>query len=272
MTKIYKQINFYISEILEFRYLINMLTKRELKTTFSQTILGVLWFLLVPLITTFIYIFIFGKVLKVNTYGIPYILFYLSGTIFWSFFSSTFLNLSNGLASYASLMSKVYFPRIIGFISILISGLIRFGIKFFMFILFWLYFIYKGKVEFSYYLLLTPIIIILLSVFTFSLGLIFASVSYKYKDFQPLLNLGMPLLMFITPVLYPFSLLPKDMRFIAAINPLTSYIEVFRYVWIGGEPQTSVNMLIYSIVVTFLLLFLGLFIFNKAQRNFVDSI
>lgn len=258
-------------EIWHYRDLLLMLLKRDFITFYKQTILGPIWFFVQPVFTTIIYMVIFGQVAKISTDGLPQLAFYLSGITIWNYFSDSLLKTSTVFRDNASVFGKVYFPRLIMPLSIVCSAMLKFFIQFALFLAVVGYYTINGKIHPNMWVLMTPVLILLMASFALGLGMIFSSLTTKYKDLTFLLSFGIQLFMYATPVIYPISAMPDKYRGIVNINPLTGIFECFRYGYLGSghfEPAS----LIYSAVVIFILLFAGIIIFNKVQKSFMDTV
>lgn len=258
-------------EVWDYRDLIYMFVKRDFVSSFKQTILGPLWFFINPIFTTVVYLIVFGNIAKLSTDGAPKILFYLSGVTLWNYFSSALGSTSNVFVGNAGLFGKVYFPRLVMPITIVISNLMRFGVQFLLFLSVFFYYLYEGRIHPNWWILATPYFILLMVLFALGVGMIFSSLTTKYRDLSMLLTFGISLYMYATPVIYPVSMLPEMVRKYAALNPLTGIFEGFKYAWLGtGEFHPA--MLLYSSAIIAVLLVLGTLIFNKVEKSFMDTV
>lgn len=261
-----------LKEVWEYRDLLLMLVKRDFITFYKQTILGPLWFIIQPLLTTGIYIILFGNIAKLSTDGVPQVLFYLSGITVWNYFSESLTKTSSVFTSNAGMFGKVYFPRLIMPLAIVTSSLMKFAVQFIIFILVLLYFIiFTNDVQPNIWILFTPVLVLLMALFALGMGMIFSSMTTKYKDLAFLLTFGVQLFMYITPVVYPISALPEKYRFLVYMNPLSSIFECFRYAFLGSGSFDLVNILWSSLFIA-LILILGTVIFNKVEKNFMDTV
>ncbi|MBO6211896.1 ABC transporter permease [Algoriella sp.] len=261
-----------LKEVWEYKDLIYLLVKRDFITSFKQTILGPLWFFINPIFTTIMYSVVFGSIANLSTDGAPKILFYLSGVILWNYFSSCLNATSNVFRGNASIFGKVYFPRLVMPIAIVASNLMQFGVQYGLFIAFLLYyFIFEGTVHPNIWILATPFLIVLMAAFAMGTGMIFSSLTTKYKDLSMLLTFGVSLYMYVTPVVYPISTIAEKYRWIAEINPLTGIFECFKYAYLGVG-DFNVGMLVYSTVFIFIILMIGTIIFNKVEKSFMDTV
>lgn len=261
-----------LHEVWEYRDLLLMLMKRDFITFYKQTILGPLWFIVQPLLTTLIYVVLFGNIAKLSTDGMPQVLFYLSGITIWNYFSESLTKTSTVFTSNAGMFGKVYFPRLIMPLSIVASALMKFAVQFGIFIVVLLYYVtFTDTVHPNWWILLTPVLILLMAMFALGMGMIFSSMTTKYKDLTFLLAFGTQLFMYVTPVVYPISALPEKFKFLAYFNPLSSIFECFRYAYLGAGSFDLMSLMI-SAVVIMILLVVGTVIFNKVEKSFMDTV
>lgn len=261
-----------LKEVWDYRDLLLMLVKRDFITFYKQTVLGPLWFIVQPLMTTVIYMIIFGNIAKLSTDGVPQILFYMSGITIWNYFSESLTKTSSVFTSNAGMFGKVYFPRLIMPLAIVTSSLMKFAVQFGIFIFILLYFvIFTNEVQPNLWILFTPVLILLMAMFALGMGMIFSSMTTKYKDLTFLLTFGVQLFMYITPVVYPISALPEKFRFLVYMNPLSSIFECFRYAFLGSGSFDLINIMWSSIFIVFILI-LGTVIFNKVEKSFMDTV
>jgi lipopolysaccharide transport system permease protein len=261
-----------IQQLYQYKDLLLMFLKKEITINYKQTILGPIWFILQPIMTTVIYVFIFGNIANLSTDTIPQPLFYMSGIIIWNYFSDCFNKTSDTFTQNAGIFGKVYFPRLISPLSVIISNLIKFNIQLFLFIILYIYFIVKGnKFQLNFYIILLPYILILMSMLGLGFGLIFSSLTTKYKDLKFLIQFGIQLLMYVTPVIYPLSSIPIKYQFYFKLNPITYILETFKYSFFGIG-KVSIGGLVYSTVTTITILILGIIIFNKTEKDFMDTV
>lgn len=260
-----------LKEVWDYRDLVYMFVKRDFVSSFKQTILGPLWFFINPIFTTVVYLIVFGNIANLSTDGAPKILFYLAGVTLWNYFSSSLGGTSNVFVGNAGIFGKVYFPRLVMPITIVISNLMRFGVQFLLFIVVFFFYWYKGEVTPNWWVLFTPIFILMMSLFALGVGMIFSSLTTKYRDLSMLLTFGISLYMYATPVIYPTSMLSAKIQPYAKYNPLTGIFEGFKYAWMGvGEFHPI--MLVYSSVIILILLAIGTVIFNKVEKGFMDTV
>lgn len=259
-------------EIWHYRDLLLMLVKKDYVTFYKQTILGPLWFFLQPVLTTAIYVLLFGQIAKLSTGGVPQIVFYLSGITIWNYFSEVLNKTATVFKDNAHVMGKVYFPRLIMPLSIVVSGLMKFAIQFGLFVAMVLYFyLVEQNIQPNVWVLATPLLIVLMAGLSLGIGMIFSSLTTKYKDLVFLLTFGIQLFMYATPVVYLTASVPDSFKWVIELNPLTAVFECFRYAYLGiGDFQSS--DLIYATGATLLVLALGTIIFNKVEKSFMDTV
>lgn len=264
-----------LKEIWEYRDLLLMFVKRDVITVYKQTILGPIWFILQPILTTIIYIVVFGKIAKLSTDGVPMILFYLSGIVIWNYFAEAFNTTSKTFTENANIFGKVYFPRLIMPLSKVLSGLIKFGIQisFFLIVYAWYYLSIDTVIKPNATLLLIPVYVLITAGLGLGAGIIFTSLTTKYRDLTFLLVFGVQLLMYATPVIYPVSTMTpgSDLWLAIMANPLTPIVEGFKYAFLG-KGFFSWLALGYSAVFTIVLLIAGIIIFHHTERNFIDTV
>ncbi|SMP07421.1 ABC transporter permease [Chryseobacterium profundimaris] len=260
-----------LKEVWNYKDLVYMFVKRDFISGFKQTILGPIWFFINPILTTITFLIIFGKIAGLSTDSAPPLLFYLSGVTLWNYFSSCLIGTSSTFVGNAGIFGKVYFPRLVTPISIVISNLMRFGVQFLLFLMVWIYYLFKGEIQPNIWIVATPFLIILMALFALGTGMIFSSLTTKYKDLSMLLVFGVNLYMYATPVIYPTSSLPGFFKKLAFYNPLTGIFECFKYAWLGVG-DFSPLMLIVSSVIILLLLIAGTLIFNKVEKTFMDTV
>lgn len=264
-----------LKEIWRYRDLLEMYIRRNIVTFYKQTILGPLWFFIQPVFTTIVYMFVFGGLAGIPTDGIPQPLFYLSGICLWNYFSESLLKTSETFSSNYHVFGKVYFPRLIAPLSVIITGLVKLTIQLCLFFSVYLYFHLKGSsFAINQYALLFPLLVMMLGLLAFSYGIIISSLTIKYRDLKFLIAFGVHLWMYATPVIYPLSVMQgrfSDYMWVLQINPITSIMEAFKAGFLG-EGTFSMIFLAYSACHTLLIMCIGIIIFNKAERNFMDVI
>jgi len=262
-----------LKEVWKYRDLLVLFVRRDFVASFKQTILGPLWHLIQPMLTTIMFLFVFSKVAKIPTDGIPPVLFYMSGISIWNYFSSCLLGTSNTFVANAGIFGKVYFPRMVIPLSTIASNLVKLGIQLALLMVVLVYYLIHGfRVHISWAMLLLPLIVLLLALLGLGLGIIFSSLTTKYRDFSVLLGFGMQLFMYATPIAYPMSYLQnKSYQWILKVNPLTSIVELFRYALFGSGVFTWQSIL-YSVLFTIVVLFLGIALFNRVEKTFIDTV
>ncbi|MCC6583111.1 MAG: ABC transporter permease [Chitinophagales bacterium] len=261
-----------LKEVWRYKDLLFMFVKRDFVTFYKQTILGPIWFFLQPVLTTITFVIIFGKIAGISTDGVPQIAFYLSGITIWNYFSEVLTNTSNVFVNNASIFGKVYFPRLIMPLSIVVSGLMKFSIQFLLFLsIVFYYAVIDVKIHPNLWILATPLLIVLMAALALGLGMIFSSLTSKYKDLTFLLTFGIQLVMYATPVIYPTSLLSPKLKHFMNFNPLTGIFECFRYGYLGAG-NFNPAMLVFSFVIITFILLLGTLIFNKVEKSFMDTV
>jgi lipopolysaccharide transport system permease protein len=260
-----------IREVLEYKHLLIMLVKRDFVAFYKQTILGPVWLVLQPLLTTLMFVIVFGNIAGLSTDGTPKVIFYLSGVTLWSYFAECFNKTSTVFKDNAHIFGKVYFPRIVIPISIVISGLFRFAIQFLLFLFIYFYYIVKGSAVFSSVIFSLPIILFFTALLALGAGMVISALTTKYRDLSFLITFGVQLLMYVTPVIYPLSSISSKYAFLINLNPLTPFFEIFRYA-ISGKGTFSIASVTYSAFFTVVVLLVGLYIFNKVQRTFMDTV
>ena len=256
-----------------YRDLVMLFVRRDFVSVYKQTILGPLWFLIQPLLTTIIFTFIFGAVAKLPTDGLPQFLFYMSGTVVWSYFANCLTKTSDTFIANANLFGKVYFPRLAVPVSILISNLITFLIQFAMFLVFVLYFVLRGtSIQPSWpWIALSPVLLFMMAGLGLGFGILISSLTTKYRDLRFLVQFGVQLLMYATPVIYPVSSIPAQFQWIILANPMTSIVEGFRYAFLGAG-SVNVWQLAYSFGFMTVLVAVGIVIFNRVEATFMDTV
>ena len=264
--------NLNLKELWKYRDLVILFVKRDLKNVYKQTVLGPLWIVINPFLSTFVFTVIFGIIANISTDGIPQFLFYMSGNILWSFFSSCFNRASSTFLSNARIFGKVYFPRLVMPLSGIIYNSITFLVQFVMFaILVAVYALTGANVHPNLIVLALPILLIHIALLGTGTGLIISSLTTKYRDLNVLVSFGLTLWMYLTPVVYPVSQIPESFRFIMLLNPVAPIMETFRYAFLGSGSFEWFFLLI-SAAVTAVLLILGMIVFNQVEKNFIDTV
>lgn len=261
--------------LLHYRDLLYFLVRREFIAKYKQTILGPAWFVIQPLLMTLVFTVIFGKVAKIPTDGMPHILFYLCGLLAWRYFARCLTTTSTTFVTNAHLFGKVYFPRLVVPLSVIISNLFAFAIQLVTFLGFYLYFKFFTQagaiIQTNLFILLLPLFLLQTAALSLGICLWFSALTAKYRDLQFLIGFLTQLWMYATPVIYPMSVIPEKWRFIIAINPMAPIVESFRYGFLGAG-TIDFNYIITSIAITVFLLFSGILIFNRTERTFIDTV
>ena len=264
-----------LSEVWQYRDLLFLFVKRDVVTVYKQTVLGPLWYIIQPLFTSITFTLIFNRIAGINTGIVPPFLFNLAGITIWNYFSSCLNETSDTFKKNASVFGKVYFPRVIMPLSVVISNLLKFGIQFLIFIVFYIYFYVHGApISLNLTILFFPFLIILMGFLALGLGMIISSMVTKYRDFTYLVSFGVQLLMYVSAVMYPISLVVTKLPeygWLIKYNPLAYIIETSRYMLLSVG-NISIQGLLYTTVITVFVFFLGLLIFNKTEKSFIDTI
>ncbi len=270
-----KWLDINLREVWAYKDLIFIFVKRDLVSMNKQTILGPLWFFLAPLFTVFTYTFVFSGIAQISTDGIPAPLFYLAGTTLWGYFQACFMATTSTFTANASLFGKVYFPRLVTPIATVISSLLKFFIQLGLFFCLWGYYFYKGNIQPNSFAFLLPILILLLAGISLGMGIIISSLTTKYRDLTYFISFGITLLMYVTPVIYPLSIIKEKYAFayhVLEYNPISPIIEAFRKGFMGKGCFESMYELGYSFSFMLLVLFVGIILFNKTERTFMDTV
>lgn len=262
-----------LAAIWRYRDLLMLLVRRDFVSVYKQTILGPIWFFVQPILTTLTFTVIFGNLAKVSTDGIPPVLFYTAGTILWNYFSECLTRTSSTFTANASVFGKVYFPRLVVPLSVLISNLVKLAIQFALFVMIWLYyFSQSNQIQPNWaYLPLLPVLILLMAGLGLGFGIFISSLTTKYRDFTFLITFGVQLMMYASPVVYPISIVPEKYKTILLLNPVSSIIEAFKYIFVG-QGYFSWNAIGYSTLFMVLLLMVSVIIFNKVEKTFMDTV
>lgn len=263
----------HLKELYTYRDLLFMFVKRDIVTVYKQTILGPIWYVIQPLLQMLTFIIIFTKVTQLSTDGVPPALFYLSGIVIWNYFSECLNQTANTFSDNADMFGKVYFPRLITPLSKVMSGLIKFGIQFALFLVIYFYFIFTSDTLTlpGWNVFLLPILLFFMAGLGLGFGLIFSALTTKYKDLKFLLQFGIQLVMYATPVIYPLSSIPEKYKVYFFLNPLTHVIEAFKHIFLGvGE--INLYGIIYTGVFVIVVMIFGILIFNKTEKTFMDTV
>jgi lipopolysaccharide transport system permease protein len=262
----------HLNELWRYRDLIQLLVWRDFVAYYKQTILGPLWYLIQPLLTTVVFTVVFGNIAKLSTDGLPPFLFYMAGNTIWSYFHSCLISTSNTFTANAGIFGKVYFPRLCIPLSVVISNLISFSIRLVLFLLFLGYFIIAGsKISPNWWMLSLPLLVLIIALMGLGLGIIISSLTTKYRDLQQLVSFGVTLLMYATPVIYPMSTIQGGWRWVIMANPMTPIVEVFRRAFLGVSALDPI-WLLYSAGFTVVVFFAGALIFNHVETTFMDTV
>jgi lipopolysaccharide transport system permease protein len=258
-------------ELWKYRDLILIFARRDIIATYKQTILGPLWFFLAPVFTVVTFTLVFNNIAGISTDGIPAPIFYLAGTIMWNFFQQTFTGISTTFVSNAHIFGKVYFPRLSVPLSLILSSLVKFSIQLLLFLGFWLFYFSKGLIQANLTLMLLPVYVALMALIALGVGILISSLTTKYRDLTYFIGFGLSLLMYATPVIYPASAIPTTYQWFLFANPIAPLIEAFRYSTTGAG-NFSIWGLGYSFLFGLVVLFLGLLIFNRTEKTFMDTV
>lgn len=262
-----------LKEVWQYRDLLFMTVKRDFVTQYKQTILGPIWFFIQPIFTTIIYTFIFGKLANISTDGLPKVLFYLAGTVCWTYFAENLNKTAIVFKSNQAVFGKVYFPRLITPLSIVTSGLLKFGVQLLMFISVYLYYKIFTDVDLSmgWPLVLFPLLIVMMAMLSLGFGMIITSLTTKYRDLVFLIQFGVQLLMYLTPVIYPLSTMSEKYKWLLVLNPMTAILETFRTGFLGiGTFRWE--FFIYSLIFSIIIFMWGTVVFNRTEKTFMDTV
>lgn len=262
-----------MKEVWQYRDLVRMFVKRSFTTMYKQTILGPLWFIINPLMTTLVFTVIFGNLANLSTEGVPPFLFYLAGNTLWSYFASCITNTSSTFTANSGIMGKVYFPRITMPLATVTFGLVSFAIQFVMMIGFTIYYGCLGQIPaVNWTLLWTPVLILQVMLLGFGFGIIISSLTTKYRDLNILVGFGVSLWMYATPVVYASSSLPEKWRNVLMFNPMSPVIETFRTIYLEGGQGIPYGHLAISMAVTAVVVILGIVLFSRVEKTFMDTV
>lgn len=260
-----------VREVWQYRDLLYLLVRRDFVAFYKQTILGPLWFVIQPVLTTLMFTLVFGQIAGIPTDGAPALLFYLSGVTLWTYFSDCLNKTSSTFSDNAALFGKVYFPRMIAPLAIVTSNLMKLSVQFAMFLAFLSFYLVRGEVTLNATALLLPLLIVILAALSMGFGLIFSAMTTKYRDLKYLLGFGVQLGMYITPIIYPMSFPPAKFAKLLELNPLTPLIEAFRHGFLGTGDFSWMGLAYASAFAT-AILGLGILIFNRTEANFMDTV
>ncbi|MBI3165788.1 MAG: ABC transporter permease [Chloroflexi bacterium] len=261
-----------LGELWQYRDLILLFVWRDFVAYYKQTILGPLWYLIQPILTTVVFTVIFGNIAQLSTDGLPPFLFYLAGNTVWGYFATCVQNTANTFTGNASIFGKVYFPRLTIPISVVLSNMISFAIRFVVFLVFWGYYLIIGAdIHPNWWILSLPLLVILMAGIGLGVGIIVSSLTTKYRDLQQLVGFGVQLVMYATPVIYPISSIQRNWQWLLLINPMTPVIELFRYSFLGVSSLDPAYIL-YSLAFTVVILVVGVLVFNHVESTFMDTV
>lgn len=270
-----KVLNFRLKELFRYKDLIFLFVKRDFVAVYKQTVLGPLWYLAQPLLTAVMLWFMFGKVADLGTDGQNKFLFYFSGVVAWQYFAQTLLKTSNTFVANASMFGKVYFPRLSVPVSLVFSNLIGFGIQLFFLLAFLLYYKFQGdaNITFDGYLVFLMLDLLIMAMLSLGLGLLISALTIKYRDFIYFITFGIQLMMYVTPVIIPMSEIKAPFDSIVKLNPMTPVIENFRGIFLRSDSfYDSIPDLGITFCVALIILFVGVLLFNKTEKNFMDTV
>ena len=261
-----------LGELWQARELVMLFVWRDFVSVYKQTILGPLWYLIQPLLTTVTFTVIFGRIANLPTDGLPQMLFYMAGTVIWSYFAACLSKTSTTFIANANLFGKVYFPRLTVPLSIVVSNLVAFAIQLGLFVAFLAYFALAGAaIRPNLWILYTPLLVLVMAGLGLGFGIIISSLTTRYRDLQHLVTFGVQLLMYATPVVYPLSTVSGRFRWLILANPMTSIVETFRYAFLGAGTVDGRHVL-YSGALMLAVLLIGILIFNQVERTFMDTV
>jgi len=261
-----------LGELWKYRDLVMLFVRRDFVAAYKQTILGPLWYLIQPLLTTLTFTVIFGQIAQLPTDGLPQFLFYMSGTVIWTYFAECLTKTSNTFVQNSQLFGKVYFPRMAVPVSILISNLITFGIQFGFFLAFMGFYALRGAgIHPNWWMLSFPLLLLMMAGLGLGLGILISAMTTKYRDLRFLVQFGVTLLMYATPVIYPVSSIPERFQVLIKANPMTPIVETFRYAFLGAGSVHPLELL-YSFGVMVMIVILGSVVFNRVESTFMDTV
>jgi len=261
-----------LKELWRYRDLILLFVRRDFVAIYKQTILGPIWFLLQPLFTTIVFTIVFGNIAKISTDGLPQVLFYMSGIVAWTYFSSCMTQTSNTFITNAPIFGKVYFPRMVVPISVVITNLLTFAIQFTLFLIFLIYYYLTGApVHINIWVLFIPLLLVQMAALGLGMGILISSMTTKYRDLTFALAFGVQLWMYATPIVYPLSQIPAKWQWLFTLNPMTAIVETFRYAFLGSG-AIKPWMLGVSVGMTILILFIGIVLFSHIEKTFMDTV
>jgi len=261
-----------LNEIWRYKDLLFLFVRRDFVSLYKQTILGPTWFFIQPIITAITFTIIFGNLAKISTDGLPQVLFYLSGITLWNYFSDTLTKTSDTFTANSNIFGKVYFPRLIVPLSVVVSNLIKLCVQLLLFIIIWIYFLLTdSNIKPNEFLIIVPLLIFLIGFLGLSFGIIITALTTKYRDLKFLVVFAVQLMMYASPIVYPLSIVPHKYKWIILANPVTSIIETFKFAFLGVGEFNWIH-LSYSFIFTIVLFFFGIIIFNRVEKTFMDTV
>lgn len=268
-----KYLDLNLRETWRYRDLLVLFVRRDFVAVYKQTVLGPLWFFIQPILTSLMQVLVFNNIAQLPVDNMPPMLFYLSGNVIWQYFSSCLTLTSNTFVGNAGIFGKVYFPRVISPMSMVISQLFKFAVQLSLFIAIWFWYYYSGdtSISVSWHILLLPLLIIIMAGLGLGAGMMISALTTKYRDFTFLLSFAVQLMMYATPIIYPLSFVPEAYKNYIVLNPMTSIVETFRYGFMGSGSFDWMH-LGYSFGVMVIILFLGTIVFNKVEKTFMDTV
>ena len=261
-----------LNQIWKFKDLLFLFVWRDFVSVYKQTLLGPLWFFIQPILTSITFTIIFGNFAQISTDGMPKIIFYMAGITMWNYFADCLNKTSNTFVVNQGLFGKVYFPRLIVPLSIIVTNLLKFGIQIILFMGFWTYYyMMSDTLEPNWYVLTFPLLVLIMAALGLGFGMVISALTTKYRDLTFLIGFGVQLLMYGSPVIYPLSTVPEKYQWIIKLNPMTSIIDTFKHAFMGTGSFDGYNLL-YSGIFAVCILFLGLVVFNKVEKSFIDTV
>jgi lipopolysaccharide transport system permease protein len=261
-----------LKELWRYRELILLFVRRDFVSIYKQTVLGPLWFLLQPLFSTIVFTVVFGRIANIPTDGLPQPLFYMSGIVVWNYFATCLTKTSDTFVANASIFGKVYFPRLVVPTSVVITNLITFILQFLFFLVFLFFFFMRGaEIKPNLFVLLTPFLILQMGILGLGFGILISSMTTRYRDLTFVVGFGLQLWMYATPIVYPVSQIPERWQWFFAFNPMEAIVETFRYAFLGAGSFKPLHMAI-SLGVTFIILSIGLILFSRIEKTFMDTV
>lgn len=261
-----------LKDLLQYKDLILLFVRRDFVANYKQTVLGPLWFLIQPILTTIVFTIIFGRIAELSTDGVPQVLFYMSGVIMWNYFSISLTKISDTFVANAGIFGKVYFPRLAVPISTVLINMITFMIQFALLIALMIYYYINHQIGMpNLWIFAIPLLVLQMAALSMGVGIFISSMTAKYRDLAFLVSFGVQLWMYATPVVYPMSQIPDKWHWLFVLNPMTSVVSTFRYALLGAGEVDAIGLLV-SAAVTFLMLLAGMVMFNRVERTFMDTV